>query len=177
MSLEFKDISLIDALDGIVTSMQVDGQPYFRYGNIKEIGNLLMEVDKSSNSLKYKKYPLVILPLDVSSNYNQKKNTFDYENVTLYIVNYTKPESSASQRKTESFDAVLIPIYERLIKAVRNSPMIDNSNNIPFIAHTKTDRYFWGSSLNKNNTKNILGDYLDAIEISKLKLSVKNINC
>lgn len=175
--MEFKNKSLIDAIESVVTSMQVNGEPYFRYGNIKEIGDLLMDIDKSGNGFKFKKYPLIILKLDVTSEFDKKTRDFIYRNITIYIVNYTEAHYDAAKRKTESFEKVLIPIYEQFITAIKKNGNIINKDNIPFIEHSKTDRYFWGSSLNKNNTKNLMGDYLDAIEIGNLTLKINNKNC
>lgn len=171
MSLDFRNISLIDAIENTVESMQVDGKPYFEFGHIKEIANTLRSKPKD-------KYPLIILLLDVTSKFQKLTNTFDYQNVTIYIVNHTEPNYSAAQRKSLVFDAVLIPIYENFIEAIReNKTDIDNRNNIPFIEHSKTDRYFWGSSLNAGSTNNVVGDYLDCIELKFQSIKVKNINC
>lgn len=171
MALDFKNIDIIPALESVVTNIQTTGAPYFRYGHIKEIENLL---SKKRNA----KYPLIILRLDTPGTFSRSNIKYmDYRDVTIYIVSWTKKNYVAEQRKTLVFDAVLNPIYENLINELRNNPNFDHSNMIPYIDHTKTDRYFWGSELSPQPTESVLGDPLDCIELNFPSLLVKNLNC
>ena len=151
--------------------------PYFAYGHILEIANKLIRIDKSKGVKKFEKYPIILLPLDVSSEYNQLFGSFDYSDVTIYIANKTEPTYTAADRLEHSFEPVLYPLYESFMEQLRINPNVLQSDNTPFPKHTKIDRFFWGTQLNQNSTKNILNDYLDCIEINKLKISIKNINC
>lgn len=171
MPSDFKNIDIIPALESVVTNIQTASVPYFRYGHIKEIQNLL---SKKRNA----KYPLVILRLDAPATYSTGTFKYmNYQNVTLYIVSWTKKNYVAEQRKTLVFDAVLNPIYENMINELKNNPYFDHSNMIPYVNHTKIDRYFWGSELSPQPTESVLGDPLDCIELNFPSLLVKNLNC
>ena len=150
--------------------------PYYSYGHILEIANILAKKDNSTQELSFKKYPIVILILDVKRRPNQKLQTTDYEDVNIIIANKTKPTYVASERKSNNFDPILHPIYEKLIIGLSRNKLLNNSESIPFINHVATDRYFWGTELN-NNSKNIFNDFLDAVDIRGLKIKVQNINC
>lgn len=149
--------------------------PYFLYGHILEIANVLAEKSDKPLAYKYQNYPVIMLPLDIQSSYKQGETTFN--NVRLIIANRALPENKASDRLTDNFIPVLYPIYEALITKLSRSPLFDNRMSRPFITHKKYDRLFWGTQLNSNSTNNVLRDYLDAVEVTELNLIVKNQNC
>lgn len=150
--------------------------PYFAYGHILEIADALAKKDNSTQELSFKKYPIVILVLDVKKRPNQKLQTTDYENVNIIIANKTKPSYVAADRKIENFEPILHPLYERLITELSRSKLLNNSDSIPFIKHVATDRYFWGTELN-SNSKNVFNDFLDAVDIRELNIKLQNIKC
>lgn len=170
MNLEFKNIDIIDTIKDVVTSMDVEQHPNFMYGHIKEIANTLRELSKN-------KYPLIIMPLDVTGSYIKNLNAFKFENVTIYIVAHTEPTYTAEQLKNLVFNPFLIPLYEAFINSIKCNKSINNGLNIPFIEHKKTDRFFWGSSLNSTTTQNVVGDYLDCIELNFNSIIINNKNC
>ena len=149
--------------------------PYFSYGHILEIANSLMEKDSSTLLNSFKKYPRILLPLDITGTYNPTFDAYDYTDITLIIVNKTEQTYKAARRLELSFKPTLYPLYEDLIKAIRLNRSIIPQEVAPFISHEKTDRFFWGSQLNP--TGNVVNDFLDAIEIKKLNIRVNNINC
>ncbi len=151
--------------------------PYYAYGHIQEIAKALMDKDNSTQFESFKKFPLIMLLLDVTRKPNKTLQTFDYDNVNIVIVNSTKPDYMAADRKENNFDPILHPLYEDFIKELSRSRLLNNSNSIPFISHSATDRYFWGTELNKNSTKNIVNDFLDAVDIKELNIKVNQQNC
>lgn len=151
--------------------------PYYEYGHILEIAQSLAKKDNASGVTRFKKYPLIMLLLDVPATPNKLWKTFDYTNVKIVIVDKTDKNYTAPDRKVNVFEPVLIPLYERFIEELSKSKLTNNKDNIPFIQHTKIDRYFWGTELNGNSTKNIVNDFLDAVEIQNLNIKVKQINC
>jgi len=150
--------------------------PYFLPGHILEIANILTERDKSNN-LSFQKYPLVILPLDIKSTYNKKLGTADYTNVVIYIVNITKAEYRTNDRLINNFRPVLYPLYEKLVYNISKGKQFNNGDSVPYIDHDKTDRFFWGTEVNKNSAATILNDYIDAVELTGITLKVKNTKC
>ena len=151
------------------------GSPYFMFGHMLEIASTLARMDKAPNLLKWQKYPLIILKLDTESSYTGFGNTFDYTDITLYLCNITQPTYKAAERLENNFEKVLYPIYEKLIKALKKHPSIRLHGNENF-KHTKIDRFFWGTT-QLSDSSNYVGDYLDAIEINKLNLSINNKKC
>lgn len=160
-------------MESVVNAIDLD--VFFFYGHMLEITNILKERDNATGPLKYQKYPAIILKLDTESRYNGNYQSFEYDNVTVFIVNITNKTYRAKDRIDNNFDPILYPLYESFITELKkHKNIIVNEGNY---AHTKTDRFFWGSQINDNSTENIFGDFLDAIEIKQLSLAVKKIGC
>lgn len=153
------------------------GYPYFEYGHMVEIANTLTERDKASLVYKFQKYPAIFLKLDTPSKPNIRTGQFDYTNITLYLVNATEQTYKAADRLDNNFNPILYPLYEKLITALQRHEAVIPTSDLTNLEHDKYDRFFWGTQLNKNSTNNILNDYLDAIEVTNLKLSIKQKNC
>jgi hypothetical protein len=149
--------------------------PYYEYGHILEIAKTLMKKDEGTLVHQFKKYPIIILPLDITGVYNSTFDAFDYDNITLIIANITDPTFTAARRLELSFKPTLYPLYEELMTKLRFNHNIIPNAVVPYIEHSKTDRFFWGSQLNPQG--NVVNDHLDAIEIKDMKIKVKNINC
>jgi len=122
-----------------------------------------------------RKYPLIALFTD----FDQEKNneTAGYycnANFHLIIANITtNKENNAEERLTQNFRPILEPIYLEFMKQIKLSGFFICGYEIP---HTKTDRYYWGKNGLFGQEGNIFSDYIDAIEITNLKLKVKKIN-
>jgi hypothetical protein len=153
--------------------------PYYDKGHILEIANTLTSKDQDARNTGLQKYPLFILALDITGIPNKTLRTIDYNNVSILIVNKTESSYKVNDRREHNFTPILTPLYEQFINKLSHSRLTNNGESIPFIAHEATDRYFWGSDENKNSItgKNILNDYLDAIDIRKLNIKVINNNC
>lgn len=145
--------------------------PYFMYGHMLEVATVLTERNKS-NKFVFQNYPLVILPMDIESEYDAIHDGVLFKDIKLFIVNITKPEYRVEDRKKMNYRPILYPLYEKLIYNIRHNRNIIVDGIFP--THSKKDKYFWGSELNGNNTATILNDYLDAIEIKNLDLRVKD---
>jgi hypothetical protein len=153
------------------------GGPYVEYGHMVEISNTLKARNTATGTLQYQKYPLIALKLDVESDYIGQGNTFNYSDISIFLVNITDKTYKAKDRLEKNFDPVLYPLYEKFITALKRHPSIRITNELDNTKHSKIDRFFWGSQDNDNSTKNIFNDYLDAIEIRNLELSINNKKC
>ena len=151
--------------------------PYFLYGHILEISNTLKAKNSGIGTLKYQKYPLIILQLDVESKYDGLNKSFEYRNINIFICNITNKTYRAKDRLEHNFNNVLYPLYEAFVTKLSRHEDIIASNNANNFEHTKIDRFFWGSQENGNSTNNIFEDYSDAIEIKNLQLNIKNKKC
>jgi hypothetical protein len=116
-----------------------------------------------------------MMPLDVTGTYNSTFDAFDYDNLTFIIANITDPTYTAARRLELSFKPTLYPLYEEFMTKLRFSKSIIPNSVVPYLEHTKIDRFFWGSQLNPQG--NVVNDHLDAIEIKDLKIKIQNINC
>lgn len=137
---------------------------YYHDGPEKIEANLLF---KGQNA-KYK-YPAIILfhdfpeDLGVSSDY--------YANVTLsklVLVAETDPNLLSEERYNKTFRPVLYPMYGWFKIALSRHPAIIETAPENIQAR-KWDRLYWGTQTAGKE----LQDYLDAIELQNLKLTIK----
>jgi hypothetical protein len=139
--------------------------PYYEYGHLTEIINTLSEKTKSA-AFKFQKYPAIFLLQDFTE---KEENDLVTVDVTMLIVTQTKAEFKAKDRYVETFEKVLYPIYDQLKDAFEKSPH--------FLQYTfdmdATDRLYWGKNSVTGNTGNLGNDFIDAIEINNLKLTIQ----
>lgn len=146
---------------------------YFMHGHPKEILSVLQSYTQAGNDLKNCKYPLIALLRDVKEEILEDgmgmKSTF---NARLVICTITSPNFRADEREVHNFKPILYPILEELIQRIMKSPVFGMPSRAS-MRLIKWDRYFWGTQA---ADKNILNDYIDAIEIERMLLTV-NQNC
>lgn len=136
----------------------------YQHGHPAEIAETLMQMDQDPES-RYKRLPLVCLFQDVSEQHADKLGIQYRVRPRVAIVTGTRIEAKADQRYNETFKPVLYPIYNELIRQVSRSNFFLLKGGQ--VAHTKTDRLYWGSKyVNRNGEKNQMNDILDGIEIS-----------
>jgi len=172
MTYNYKPI--VDIFTDIVTDVRAkynvtDGDaPYYLYGHPVEIVNILSK--KTNNStLKFKKFPLIVLFMDFAEDVQPEGRNVS---LRLAIVTDTKPTFYTADRYTNTFKTVLYPIWELLHQAILDSNYIDSVS----LAYAKTDRPYWGRQGLYGNEGNIFNDFVDAIEIDNLEITI-NENC
>lgn len=155
-----------DLFKEVVSNVSIAlGKPvYFDYGRHPEVQRNLLKKDKQP-SLKDKKFPLVWLVMDFLEDYQASSRVAELPNLSIWILERTKPDYKMDERRDNTFVPTLYPIYEELLKQFSKSASFMMPSKIP---HNKTDRAYWGG-----DNKNMFSDYIDAVEISGLKLSVK----
>lgn len=146
---------------------------YFDKGHYQVVENNLTAKDKGI-SQKNSKYPLIWLVMDYEETMD---GLFSYINPSLIIAKDTDLNYTMDERRDKSFLPVLYPIYDELLRQIS----ISSKFGMPAmgkISHTKIDRPYWGiqSGLG-NGEKNMFHDYIDAIEIKRLKLSLRRKIC
>ena len=152
------------------------GFPFYLYGHRQEIANRL-DAKNKDRSTKDKKYPAIFLKLDTDEDI---RNGYQFYDLNLVIVNFTKANYNAEERYTNVFKPVLYPIYEMFLKKLRDSGLFvweappDGDNTYP--PHKKIDRPYYGTPGEEANVKRIFSDPLDAIEIVNLKIQSR-IKC
>lgn len=140
----------------------------YQFGHPLEILETLKQKDESV-TLRYKKYPLVILITDIEED---KGILGVYSRVELkfLVVYHTQATYKASERLTNSFKPVIHPIVDSLIRNISASSYFQNGDP-DLIERTETDRYFLGKQGSGGGLANVANDYLDATEL-KIKLDV-----
>jgi hypothetical protein len=162
---------IVDEIGEVVARMRGTGDiPYYLYGHRLEIANRLIEKDKDRVAM-LQKYPLVALRQDIEEQYSNGIVTYT---LNMAILEYTDKNYTAEQRYANVFKPILYPLYELLIKSLRESFFWPAWQNVP--PHTKIDRPFWGVAQQEKNTKPIFNDPLDAIELVSLKISKRICN-
>lgn len=163
---------IVDMFGTIVANVTTNlGYPVnYLYGHPIEIISQLQEMSKGAN--KANRFPVVCLFQD----FDEKKGAGQLTEVSLNIIiaNMTKPDYVAPQRYAKNFKPYLYPIYDELLYQISNTFAVADMS---MIEHTKTDRLFWGKSALYGNEGNTFNDFLDAIELTNLKLSLNQINC
>lgn len=152
------------------------GFPFYLYGHRQEIANRLLAKDKD-RSTKDKKYPAIFLKLDTEE---EIKNGFQFYNLNLVIVQFTKANYNAEERYANVLKPVLYPLYEMFLKKLGDSGLFvweaPPDGDAKFPPHTKIDRPYYGTPSEETNVKRIFNDPLDAVEIVNLKIQ-SQINC
>ena len=144
-------------------------KPYYEYGHPLEIIDTLTE--KTNDKLVFDKYPLICLFLDATETIDER---IIKREITLDLVICAQSEKKwkALERTVETFEPILYPIYESLMKHIKNDGVFSIVGS-----YDKIDRYSWGKNGLYGNTANLFNDYIDAIEIKNLKLEIlKNCN-
>lgn len=172
------NINLPDALQNVVNlvSTELGYTVFFRYGTYEElVENLrVLNYNDDVTSLdENRNYPLIWLPLDIEE---QHGNDYSYlATIKLILATQTLPDYTTEERFTNSFKAVLQPIYECLLDKLVTCGYFEQSSP-ELIEHNKYDRVHWGKTQLIDTNGNGL-DFVDAIEITELKLNVKLNNC
>jgi hypothetical protein len=148
---------------------------HYEHGHPLEIINTLRGMGKTP-AYDPLKYPLIALFQDI----DEKKGTgtqFESEvSVNIIIAMLTDPNRVASQRLSCNYIPVLYPLYVLLMESIAKSGYF-YCYSISDLPHTKTDRMYWGKKGLYGSDGNIFGDYIDAIEIQNLQLTIKKQNC
>lgn len=158
---------MVDYIAAKNTPDNVALMPYYLPGHRMEINSILLKKD-ADKVLKYQKYPLVALRLDIPEEVDQ----YGYVNYNLNIVILTLTDKNWTyeQRKENIFVPVLIPLYDRFITELGNAGLFQWEGDQRRPPHTRILRPFWGTSREEGNEKYIFSDPLDGIELTGLQL-------
>jgi len=144
-------------------------------GSVDELIQTLAQDDKSE-SMKMLKYPLVWLVQDFPETQGMQPGFYAETTLNIVIAHQTTATYKITDRYKYVFKPVLYPIYGALMEGLAASDMI-NQNDPQIIQRVKWDRAYWGRKTVGGNDGNKLNDYVDAIDITNLKLTILNNNC
>lgn len=161
-------VILDDTLDWGIIPKKV----YFMHGHEKEVVNVLQSMTNAGAPIKNEKYPLIILFEDIREKLRRSLNGWTTSfKCRLVICTLTSPTLRADQRLEQNFKPILLPIFEEFIRQISRSKLF-NQPTVEDMEITKWNRYYWGS---QPVDKNILNDYIDAVEIESISLNLKTI--
>lgn len=155
-------IPVVDIFADIVAKVAAEKHCEYMHGRRLEIINTLT-AKSGSAEYKYKKYPLIALIQDIKETVNPVGRDVT---LNLFIITESHVAFSAAERQVKTFEPVLYPLHDLLIKHVKRCRYFAGTNELTY---DKTDVMgMYGAESNAFN------DFLDAIEISNLKLSINH---
>jgi hypothetical protein len=141
-----------------------------------ELIETLSQEDKSSSG-RFTKYPLVHLVQDMVINRGADTGIFGTATVNIIFVHQTQQNFKTEERDEKVFKPVLWPIYYQFLEQLKkNNWVFQTDTTTGEFPHRVIKRAFWGNR-NLQGSKNILNDYVDAIEVQNLQLKINYSNC
>lgn len=147
----------------------------YQKGHKLELIETLVQMSKSS-TYDALKYPCVYLVQDFAETRNPRTGIYADVRLNVIIMHHTDSTHKVDDRYDKVFKPVLYPLYDAFMNALAKHGMIMqyNKDSIP---HTKIDRLYWGKQSAGGNDRLSLTDYLDAIELQNLQLSIYFKTC
>lgn len=143
----------------------------FLFGDWDYIANQLVLWGTGAQAKK--KYPIVCLrsPIDETREGKKRSARLDVVILVNTLKNYTN-----EQRESESFVKVLRPIYELFIERLSKHKMVSSPySGVP--QHVYTENYRYGRLGLQGGDDMKFKDFVDAIEIKSLSITIKDLKC
>lgn len=144
----------------------------FQFGDWDYIANVL-QVMSTSSTTSGKRYPIICLRSPYSETRDGKSRVVSLE---LLIAVNTLKEYTNEQREATSFVEVLRPIYTLLMEEIGSHRMI-KSNYAGMPRHEYSENYRYGRKGVEGADGKPFRDFIDAIEITNLSLTIKDLSC
>lgn len=146
----------------------------YTFGNAQYVKDSLDELSKtpSGNEMKF---PLIALFCP----FKEKRDSPDYHSkakVNILIACSSCQQWSNEQRLETSFRNILRPIYNSFIAAIKADGRFDFGYD-EHIPHEYSENYSYGRYGAHTAAGDALSEPIDAINLSNIELTVKNINC
>lgn len=147
----------------------------YDYGHWLELQENINELDNSPKiAAKKSKYPVIMLLEDVPIN-RTGDGYYGTATFTMLIATNTQPQWKSAERQVKTFDPILDPIYQELLNQIMIAPYFVVSGVTP--EHTVTDRKYMGRIELYGNNGNKLIDFIDAKELTGLRLTLGWDSC
>lgn len=175
MSGYSKDIFIVDEMAAVVAKVNTALAPmviYYMYGHPKEIVGRLQEKAKSTTK-KDTAFPLICLLTDIPEEHGPA-GFYSEVKLNIIICTSTQQNFRSEERTTSNFKPILYPIKDELLKQVARYPQFGPARELNY---RSIDRYFWGKNGLYGSEGNIFNDYIDAIEIQNLQITILNKIC
>jgi len=163
----FQDIidHITEIYDPVIAGTPATGGvlPYSLSGSLKSIARELI----ARENKKIRNFPLIALVHDIDENKGKSLANQYVISPRILILEESKKDYFPSERITNTFKSVLIPLYNLLLNELADNPNI-NIGIVDLIAHKKTNRLDWGTQ--QANDK--LNAFLDGIDIQFTDLKI-----
>lgn len=144
----------------------------FFWAHPLEIVNTLQELSKNPD-LMFEKFPCIMLYTDIPVNIGGSGD-FDTCRLNIIIANRTMPNYRASDREVQNFEPILRPIYRMFLMELHRSTVFQVQDIAIGAKHTYIERFYWGKQGINGNEANTGVDYVDAIQLQDLQLTLSN---
>jgi hypothetical protein len=156
---------LLDNLDDLSSITEFAMVVNYIHGHPIDVFNQLSEMAQNPD-YKLRGFPMIALMQDF-----EEDGSGGYDKVAtvdIIIAVDTKPEYTASERYTASFDDVLAPLYKRFVYFLEQSSEVYWRKR----DHVKIDRLYWGKTGALGNEENKASSFIDAIELNIKELNI-----
>lgn len=141
-----------------------------------ELIETLAQLDKSGEE-RYNKYPLIHLVQDIYVERGDDVGLYGTSSLNIVFIHQTVQTYKIDDRDAKVFKPVLYPMYYEFMNQLKKSNWVFGSfADTGEFRHRFIKRAFWGNR-NLQGSKNILNDYVDAIEIQNLFIKFNFSNC
>lgn len=146
----------------------------YQYGHLREIIETMKQYEQSPE-LRYEKYPLIALFLDIPEQYGASGGYPGDCRLRMALCYGTSTTLKASERYAQVMKPILLPLYDELIKQIEACREFVTMGQVE---HTMVERPYWGRGGLEDHEGNVFADAVDAIEITDLQLTINfNQNC
>lgn len=168
-----QNVIIVDIFKSIVEKVQAryGSAVTYMYGPIQEIEANLIEAAMSyglSGGITTTSYPLIAIIQDFPEDMGVNSGYYTEVNFPIVLIaTLTDKNFKTPTRYETTFKPVLYPLYQLFLEEIaRDGRIIGNDPNT--FEHRKYDRVYYGTQT--LGTK--VSDYVDAIELNNLKLTV-----
>ena len=147
----------------------------YMFGDWDYVSDRLAEWGKSQKTSPLK-FPIVCLYSPYTEDRTRAQHSVA---VDLLIMVNTKRDYTNEEREEHSFRKVLRPIYEELVRQIEKaSDLISAPYGVGrCVPHRYTENYRYGRNGVRGSDGKQFGDFIDAIEITDLRITLKNSRC
>lgn len=169
--------SILSAETAVLGSSLITGIRYSK-SSYEELIETLAQADTTSrvDVGMYSKYPLIHLVQDVSVKRGEDIGLYGTANLNLVFIHQTEQTYKIEGRDANVFKPVLWPMYYQFMASLANSGWTFGNDTGEY-KHTVTKRAFWGTRKLTTSGKNMLNDYVDAIEVNNLQVKIRLTDC
>jgi len=168
-------VYLVDLFTAVVvnTATEMGISIHSEYGPIDEIRASLKEMSEYPDAAN-PKYPLIAM-YDWDEDRGKNRDLFSDTKVNIIIATLTDQTWKSGKRYTESYKAVLVPIYMEFLRQIELSGYFKCDQDQTTIPHGYKDELDYGRTQEFIKSVGAV-DFIDAISIKNMVLKVNPIN-